>query len=96
MSSFNFDRFRFEKKTKTDDEDAPSPSLPTSEEVDATSASLDDANEDTPLPSALEDNDVTVDKEDYVTDHSSRPGTPASDVSEKTGELCFCFTCFVN
>ncbi|KAL8206811.1 UNVERIFIED_CONTAM: hypothetical protein K2H54_028773 [Gekko kuhli] len=85
MSLFNLDRFRFEKKTKTEEEDAPSPSLPTSEEVDATSASLDDVNEDIPLPSALEDNDVTAGREDDdVTDHSSRPGTPASDVSEKT------------
>ncbi|XP_015270364.1 PREDICTED: SWI/SNF-related matrix-associated actin-dependent regulator of chromatin subfamily A containing DEAD/H box 1-like, partial [Gekko japonicus] len=87
MSLFNLDRFRFEKKATTEEEDAPSSSLPTSEEVDATSASLDDVNEDTPLPSAVEDNDVTASREDDdVTDHSSRPGTPASDVSEKTDD----------
>ncbi|XP_060103034.1 SWI/SNF-related matrix-associated actin-dependent regulator of chromatin subfamily A containing DEAD/H box 1 [Heteronotia binoei] len=86
MSLFNLDRFRFEKKTRTEEEDSP-PSLPTSEEVDATSASLEDVNEDTPLPSTLENNDVTVGREDDdVTDHSSRPATPASDASEKTDD----------
>ncbi|XP_077156983.1 SWI/SNF-related matrix-associated actin-dependent regulator of chromatin subfamily A containing DEAD/H box 1 isoform X1 [Paroedura picta] len=88
MSLFNLDRFRFEKKTRTEEENAPSPSLPTNEEVDATSASLDDVHEDTALPSAVEDNDAPVvrEEDDDVTDHSSRPATPASDVSEKTDD----------
>nr|XP_056711454.1 SWI/SNF-related matrix-associated actin-dependent regulator of chromatin subfamily A containing DEAD/H box 1 [Euleptes europaea] len=93
MSLFNLDRFRFEKKTRTEEPNASSPSLPTSEEDTALpSASKDtalpSASEHIALPSASEDNDVTVvDKEEEdVTDHSSRPATPASDVSEKTDD----------
>lgn len=95
MSLFNLDRFRFEKKTRIEEDDAPSPSLPISEEVNAISASSDGVTEDTSLPSASEGNDV-VREDDDVTDHSSGPATPASDVSEKTGELCFCLAYFVN
>ncbi|XP_054846387.1 SWI/SNF-related matrix-associated actin-dependent regulator of chromatin subfamily A containing DEAD/H box 1 isoform X2 [Eublepharis macularius] len=88
MSLFNLDRFRFEKKTRTEEQNDSSPSLPTSEEeIDATAPSLDTAAEDTiALPSASEDN-VTIGREDDdATDHSSRPATPASDVTEKTDD----------
>ncbi|KAJ6655410.1 hypothetical protein lerEdw1_005407 [Lerista edwardsae] len=87
MSLFNLDRFRFEKKSKT--EDVPSPSIPTDEEEAAASASLDAVVKDTTLPpSASEDHAATAGEEDDddVTDHSSRPVTPVSAVSDKTDD----------
>lgn len=88
MSLFNLARFRFEKKTKTGEANVP-PSLPQVQEIASVSAStLKDVDETTTLPSPTSDNAANIAKEvDDVTDHSSRPGTPASDVSEKTGEL---------
>ncbi|XP_074849693.1 SWI/SNF-related matrix-associated actin-dependent regulator of chromatin subfamily A containing DEAD/H box 1 isoform X2 [Carettochelys insculpta] len=69
MSLFNLDRFRFEKRTKKVEQENPPP-LPAAEVPDAP-----------PVPAGGVDcgND-----DDEVTDDSSRPDTPASDMTEKT------------
>lgn len=86
MSLFNLDRFRFEKKEKLEEK---SPSLSTNQdEATATTSSFDDVEKDTSLSPASEDDVTAVGREDdNATDHSSRPATPASDVSEKTGKF---------
>ncbi|XP_061438990.1 SWI/SNF-related matrix-associated actin-dependent regulator of chromatin subfamily A containing DEAD/H box 1 isoform X3 [Rhineura floridana] len=87
MSLFNLDRFRFEKKTCIEEESAPSPGLSADQEEASSSTSLDAVDKDAAYPSPSEDCAATVDEEgDNVTDHSSRPATPASDMSEKTDD----------
>ncbi|XP_050799965.1 SWI/SNF-related matrix-associated actin-dependent regulator of chromatin subfamily A containing DEAD/H box 1 isoform X1 [Gopherus flavomarginatus] len=69
MSLFNLDRFRFEKKTKKVEQENPPPPLPIAEIPAA------------PSPAAA---DSAAGGDDEVTDDSSRPDTPTSDVTEKT------------
>uniref|UniRef100_A0A8C3S014 DNA helicase n=1 Tax=Chelydra serpentina TaxID=8475 RepID=A0A8C3S014_CHESE len=71
MSLFNLDRFRFEKKAKKVEQENPPPSLPIAEIPAAPSPA--------PADSAAGDGG-----DDEVTDDSSRPDTPTSDVTEKT------------
>ncbi|KAJ7327132.1 hypothetical protein JRQ81_016891 [Phrynocephalus forsythii] len=86
MSLFNLDRFRFEKKVKLE-KSPPSLSSSQDEATATTSSSLDAVEKDTSLSPSSEDNVTTVGREDEnATDHSSRPATPASDVSEKTDD----------
>lgn len=77
MSLFNLDRFRFEKKAKKVEQENPPPPLPVAEIPAA------------PSPAAA--NSAVAaggggdgDGDDEVTDDSSRPDTPTSDVTEKT------------
>uniref|UniRef100_A0A452H953 DNA helicase n=1 Tax=Gopherus agassizii TaxID=38772 RepID=A0A452H953_9SAUR len=69
MSLFNLDRFRFEKKAKKVEQENPPPPLPIAEIPAAPSAAAADS---------------AAGGDDEVTDDSSRPDTPTSDVTEKT------------
>ncbi|TFK04873.1 alpha-tocopherol transfer protein-like [Platysternon megacephalum] len=71
MSLFNLDRFRFEKKAKKVEQENPPPSLPIAEIPAAPSA-------------AAADSAGGGGGDDEVTDCSSRPDTPTSDVTDKT------------
>lgn len=72
MSQFNLDRFRFEKRSQVgEQENLPSP-LPAARPPAASDTAASNGG------GGEEDNEVT--------DDSSRPDTPASDVTEKTGE----------
>ncbi|XP_039398622.1 SWI/SNF-related matrix-associated actin-dependent regulator of chromatin subfamily A containing DEAD/H box 1 isoform X1 [Mauremys reevesii] len=74
MSLFNLDRFRFEKKAKKVEQENPPPPLPIAEIPAA------------PSPAAADSAAAAGggDGDDEVTDDSSRPDTPTSDVTEKT------------
>lgn len=74
MSLFNLDRFRFEKRTKVDD-------APASASVPAVAAAPQPplAGPSSPISLSAE--------EENAEGEASRPGTPDSDVTEKTGEL---------
>ncbi|XP_078250692.1 SWI/SNF-related matrix-associated actin-dependent regulator of chromatin subfamily A containing DEAD/H box 1 isoform X2 [Pogona vitticeps] len=86
MSFFNLDRFRFEKKAKLEGKN-PCLSASQDDATATTSSSLDTVEKNTSLSSSSEDNVTTVGREDdKATDCSSRPATPASDVSEKTDD----------
>nr|XP_006112016.1 SWI/SNF-related matrix-associated actin-dependent regulator of chromatin subfamily A containing DEAD/H box 1 isoform X4 [Pelodiscus sinensis] len=77
MSLFNLDRFRFEKKTKKVEQENPPTPLPPAEIPSAPSSAAAGS-------AAGGDNGGGGDDDDEVTDDSSRPDTPASDVTEKT------------
>ncbi|XP_053111098.1 SWI/SNF-related matrix-associated actin-dependent regulator of chromatin subfamily A containing DEAD/H box 1 isoform X2 [Hemicordylus capensis] len=79
MSLFNLDRFRFEKKAN--EEKVPSPSLPADQEEATASAYLDAVDQVPAGPLVSEDQAASVREDDELTDHSSRPATPASDVA---------------
>ncbi|KAH1169492.1 SWI/SNF-related matrix-associated actin-dependent regulator of chromatin subfamily A containing DEAD/H box 1 isoform X1 [Mauremys mutica] len=75
MSLFNLDRFRFEKKAKKVEQENPPPPLPIAEIPAAPSPAAADS------AAGAGGGD---DGDDEVTDDSSRPDTPKSDVTEKT------------
>lgn len=77
MNSFNLDRFRFEKRTNVEGQNAPSSDSPEDQKAPT-------------IPSPSEDQATIVGGEDND-DHTSEPTSPASDVSEETGKSCFFF-----
>uniref|UniRef100_A0A8D0G2A4 Uncharacterized protein n=1 Tax=Strix occidentalis caurina TaxID=311401 RepID=A0A8D0G2A4_STROC len=70
MSLYNLDRFRFERKIKNAEQETVSPSAAQVQAANSTAAGGAAAGGD----------------EDEATDDSNRPDTPASDVTEITGE----------
>nr|XP_060635207.1 SWI/SNF-related matrix-associated actin-dependent regulator of chromatin subfamily A containing DEAD/H box 1 isoform X1 [Anolis sagrei ordinatus]XP_060635208.1 SWI/SNF-related matrix-associated actin-dependent regulator of chromatin subfamily A containing DEAD/H box 1 isoform X1 [Anolis sagrei ordinatus]XP_060635210.1 SWI/SNF-related matrix-associated actin-dependent regulator of chromatin subfamily A containing DEAD/H box 1 isoform X1 [Anolis sagrei ordinatus]XP_060635211.1 SWI/SNF-related m len=88
MSSFNLDRFRFEKKAKMGGRDSPSPRLPIDQEEATSSSSLDAVDKDGSLSSASEDHAAAANdrEDDNVISRNNRSSTPTSDVSEKTDD----------
>ncbi|KAM6440184.1 SWI/SNF-related matrix-associated actin-dependent regulator of chromatin subfamily A containing DEAD/H box 1 isoform 1-T3 [Liasis olivaceus] len=82
MNLFNLDRFRFEKKTKIEGQNAPSSDSPADQKAPAAFNTVK-KNSTSPPPS--EDHSAIVGGEDD-NDHSSGPTSPASDVSEKTDD----------
>uniref|UniRef100_A0A8D0C764 DNA helicase n=1 Tax=Salvator merianae TaxID=96440 RepID=A0A8D0C764_SALMN len=83
MSLFNLDRFRFEKRTSVEGSSSSFPGLSADQEAAATSTAVAPPVNEATFPSFSEDHDG---EDENVTDHSSRPATPASDVSEKTDD----------
>ncbi|XP_075785725.1 SWI/SNF-related matrix-associated actin-dependent regulator of chromatin subfamily A containing DEAD/H box 1 isoform X4 [Pelodiscus sinensis] len=79
MSLFNLDRFRFEKKTKKVEQENPPTPLPPAEIPSAPSPAAAGSAAGGDNGGGGDDDD-----DDEVTDDSSRPDTPASDVTEKT------------
>lgn len=72
-----------------EEESAPSPGLSADQE-EASSTSLDAVDKDTTCSPPSKDGAASVGEEnDNVPDHISKPATPASDVSEKTGEFSY-------
>ncbi|KAM8969241.1 SWI/SNF-related matrix-associated actin-dependent regulator of chromatin subfamily A containing DEAD/H box 1 isoform 1-T3 [Sarcophilus harrisii] len=72
MSLFNLDRFRFEKRNKIQEQPEPAPQLPPPP---------------TPLPSQVEPPSpvsTIIEDDDLEGGKGSRPGTPDSDITEKT------------
>ncbi|KAH0615848.1 hypothetical protein JD844_026431 [Phrynosoma platyrhinos] len=89
MSLFNLDRFRFEKKAKMGERNAPSPGLPADQE-EAASSSLDAVDKDASVSSASEGHAATVDREDYaVTDHNNDSSVPETPEAKRTTQSSF-------
>ncbi|XP_074130644.1 SWI/SNF-related matrix-associated actin-dependent regulator of chromatin subfamily A containing DEAD/H box 1 isoform X2 [Sminthopsis crassicaudata] len=74
MSLFNLDRFRFEKRNKIQEQPEPAPQLPPPPPTPPPPSQVEPPS---PVSTIIEDDDLEGGK-------GSRPGTPDSDITEKT------------
>ncbi|ETE69673.1 SWI/SNF-related matrix-associated actin-dependent regulator of chromatin subfamily A containing DEAD/H box 1, partial [Ophiophagus hannah] len=82
MNLFNLDRFRFEKRTNVEGQNAPSSDSP---EDQKEPIDFNTVRKNSTIPSSSEDHAATVGREDDD-DHTSGPTSPASDVTEETDD----------
>ncbi|XP_026528440.1 SWI/SNF-related matrix-associated actin-dependent regulator of chromatin subfamily A containing DEAD/H box 1 isoform X1 [Notechis scutatus] len=82
MNLFNLDRFRFEKRTNVEEQNAPSSDSP---EDQKEPIDFNTVRKNSTIPSSSEDHAAIVGGEDDD-DHTSGPTSPASDVTEETDD----------
>uniref|UniRef100_A0A8C6X9J9 DNA helicase n=1 Tax=Naja naja TaxID=35670 RepID=A0A8C6X9J9_NAJNA len=82
MNLFNLDRFRFEKRTNVEGQNAPSSD---SSEDQKEPIDFNTVRKNSTIPSSSEDHAATVGREDDD-DHTSGPPSPASDETEETDD----------